>query len=544
MTEEKIPWYMDAVFYEVYIRAYCDSTGDGNGDIRGLITKLDYIKELGVDCIWILPIYPSPLKDDGYDIADYYGVHSDYGTIEDFKKLVQEAHKRDIRIIADLVLNHTSDQHPWFQKSRSDPQSKYRDYYVWSKTNNKYSEARIIFIDTEDSNWTYDEEAGLYFWHRFYSSQPDLNYDNPEVIQEMMNVMDFWLEMGIDGFRADAVPYLIEREGTNCENLPETHQILKDFRKHIDEKYEDKVLLAEANQWPVDVRDYFGESDEFHMGFHFPLMPRIFMALAKSNASPIHWIISQTPEIPEKTQWCTFLRNHDELTLEMVTEEERQSLWNEYAPDPRMRLNLGIRRRLAPLLDNDHRKILLANALLYSLPGAPIIYYGDEIGMGDNIWLFDRNGVRTPMQWDDSSNAGFSGADAEKIYSPVINSDEYSYKRINVEAEKRDPDSLLNKMKRLVKIRKSYPIFALGDYEFLASDQTEFLVVHRYLDGQNLICIHNLNNEDKSLILDLSVFENKNLTDIITGDDYGRIPKHVKAFDLDPYQYLWLEISD
>jgi maltose alpha-D-glucosyltransferase/alpha-amylase len=544
MPEEKIPWYMDAIFYEVYIRAYCDSSGDGNGDIKGLITKLDYIKELGVDCIWILPIYPSPLKDDGYDIADYYGVHADYGTIEDFKKLVQEAHKRDIRIIADLVLNHTSDQHPWFQKSRSDPESKYRDYYVWSKTNDKYSEARIIFIDTEVSNWTYDEKAGLYFWHRFYSSQPDLNYDNPEVIQEMMNVMDFWLDMGIDGFRADAVPYLIEREGTNCENLPETHQILKNFRKHIDENYEDKVLLAEANQWPVDVRDYFGESDEFHMGFHFPLMPRIFMALAKGNASPIHWIISQTPEIPEKTQWCTFLRNHDELTLEMVTEEERQSLWNEYAPDPRMRLNLGIRRRLAPLLDNDHRKILLANALLYSLPGAPIIYYGDEIGMGDNIWLFDRNGVRTPMQWDDSKNAGFSGADPEKLYSPVIDSDEYSYKMINVEAEKQDPDSLLNKIKQLVKIRKSYPIFALGDYEFLAIDQTEFLVVHRYLKYQDLICIHNLSREEKSLILDLSAFENKNLTDIVTGNDYGRVPNHVKAFDLDPYQFLWLEISD
>jgi maltose alpha-D-glucosyltransferase/alpha-amylase len=543
MTEEKIPWYMDAIFYEVYIRAYCDSSGDGNGDIKGLISKLDYIKELGVDCIWILPIYPSPLKDDGYDIADYYGVHTDYGTVEDFKKLIQEAHKRDIKVIADLVLNHTSDQHSWFQKSRSDPESKYRDYYVWSKTNDKYSEARIIFIDTEVSNWTYDEKAGLYFWHRFYSSQPDLNYDNPEVIQEMMNVMDFWLEMGIDGFRADAVPYLIEREGTNCENLPETHQILKNFRKHIDENYENKVLLAEANQWPVDVRDYFGESDEFHMGFHFPLMPRIFMALAKGNASPIHWIISQTPEIPEKTQWCTFLRNHDELTLEMVTEEERQSLWNEYAPEARMRLNLGIRQRLAPLLDNDHRKILLANALLYSLPGAPIIYYGDEIGMGDNIWLFDRNGVRTPMQWDNSKNAGFSGADPEKLYSPVIDSDEYSYKMINVAAEKQNPDSLLNRIKQLVNIRKSYPIFALGDYEFLAIDQPEFLVVHRYLNDQNLICIHNLNKEEKSLIVDLSTFENKNLTDILTGNDYGRIPKHVKAFDLDPYQFLWLKIS-
>ena len=544
MTLEKIPWYMNAIFYEVHVRAYCDSNSDGKGDIPGLITKLDYIKNLGIDCIWILPIYPSPLKDDGYDIADYYGVHPDYGTVEDFKTLIKEAHKRDIRVIADLVLNHTSDQHPWFQKSRSDPGSKYRDYYVWSETDKKFSEARIIFLDTEDSNWTFDEEAGLYFWHRFYSSQPDLNYDNPEVIQEMMNVMDFWLEMGIDGFRADAVPYLIEREGTNCENLPETHQILKDFRKHIDEKYEDKVLLAEANQLPVDVRDYFGESDEFHMGFHFPLMPRIFMAIAKGVASPIHWIISQTPEIPEKTQWCTFLRNHDELTLEMVTEEERQFLWSEYAPEPRMRLNLGIRRRLAPLLDNDHRKILLANAILYSLPGAPIIYYGDEIGMGDNIWLFDRNGVRTPMQWDDNLNAGFSDADPQKLYSPVIESDEYTYKIVNVEAEKENPNSLFNKMKRLVSTRKSHPILAFGEYEFLANEQTEFLVVHRYDEDQNIICIHNLTDKRNTLMLDLSTFKNMNMTDLITQDDYGRIPDHTFAVDLDPYEFLWLRISD
>ncbi len=544
MTENKIPWYMDAVFYEVHVRAFCDSNSDGNGDIRGIINKLDYIKELGIDCIWILPIYPSPLKDDGYDIADYYGVHPDYGTIEDFKALIEEAHKRDIRVIADLVLNHTSDQHPWFQKSRSDPDSKYRDYYVWSERDDKYSEARIIFLDTEDSNWTYDEEAGLYYWHRFYSSQPDLNYDNPEVIKEMMNVMDYWLDLGIDGFRADAVPYLIEREGTNCENLPETHQILKDFRNHIDENNQGKILLAEANQWPVDVRDYFGDSDEFHMGFHFPLMPRIFMAIAKGVASPIHWIIAQTPEIPEKTQWCTFLRNHDELTLEMVTEEERQFLWSEYAPEPRMRLNLGIRRRLAPLLDNDHRKILLANAILYALPGAPIIYYGDEIGMGDNIWLFDRNGVRTPMQWDDGKNAGFSDADSEELYLPVIESDEYTYKKVNVEAQKKNPDSLLNKMKNLVHTRKSNPIFALGDYEFLANDQTEFLVIHRYYQDQDMICIHNLTDKKNTLMLDLSTFENKNMIDLLTDDEYGRVPNHIITFDLEPHEFLWLNITD
>lgn len=544
MTKKKTPWYMDAVFYEVHVRAFCDSNSDGNGDIRGIISKLDYIKDLGVDCIWILPIYPSPLKDDGYDISDYYGVHPDYGTIDDFKDLIKEAHRRDIRVIADLVLNHTSDQHPWFQKSRSDPESKYRDYYVWSETNDKYSEARIIFLDTEDSNWAYDEEAGIYYWHRFYSSQPDLNYDNPEVIKEMMNVMDFWLDMGIDGFRADAVPYLIEREGTNCENLPETHQILKEFRKHIDKNYQGKILLAEANQWPVDVRDYFGDSDEFHMGFHFPLMPRIFMAIAKGVASPIHWIIAQTPEIPEKTQWCTFLRNHDELTLEMVTEEERQFLWSEYAPEQRMRLNLGIRRRLAPLLNNDHDKIMLANAILYALPGAPIIYYGDEIGMGDNIWLFDRNGVRTPMQWDDSLNAGFSDADPEKIYLPVIESDEYSFKKVNVEAQKKQPDSLLNKMKHLVAIRKSHPIFALGDYEFLANDQTEFLVVHRYYEDQDVICIHNLIEKMNSIMLDLSTFEKKIMIDLITEIEYGRVPDHIITFDLEPYEFLWLNIID
>jgi len=544
MTKKKTPWYMDAVFYEVHVRAFCDSNSDGNGDIRGIISKLDYIKDLGVDCIWILPIYPSPLKDDGYDISDYYGVHPDYGTIDDFKDLIKEAHRRDIRVIADLVLNHTSDQHPWFQKSRSDPESKYRDYYVWSETNDKYSEARIIFLDTEDSNWAYDEEAGMYYWHRFYSSQPDLNYDNPEVIKEMMNVMDFWLDMGIDGFRADAVPYLIEREGTNCENLPETHQILKEFRKHIDKNYQGKILLAEANQWPVDVRDYFGDSDEFHMGFHFPLMPRIFMAIAKGVASPIHWIIAQTPEIPEKTQWCTFLRNHDELTLEMVTEEERQFLWSEYAPEQRMRLNLGIRRRLAPLLNNDHNKIMLANAILYALPGAPIIYYGDEIGMGDNIWLFDRNGVRTPMQWDDSLNAGFSDADPEKIYLPVIESDEYSFKKVNVEAQKKQTDSLLNKMKHLVAIRKSHPIFALGNYEFLANDQTEFLVVHRYYEDQDVICIHNLTEKMKSIMLDLSTFEKKYMIDLITEIDYGRVPDHIITIDLEPYEFLWLNIID
>ena len=543
MTQNPTPWYMSAFFYEVHIRAFCDSNADGKGDLPGLISKLDYIKNLGIDCIWVLPMYPSPLKDDGYDIADYYGVHPDYGTIEDFRTLVKEAHQRGLRVIADLVLNHTSDQHPWFQKSRSDPDSKYRDYYVWSETDEKYNDARIIFLDTEESNWTYDEKAGLYFWHRFYSSQPDLNYDNPEVRQEMLNVMDFWLEMGIDGFRADAVPYLIEREGTNCENLPETHQILKDIRSHLDQSYQDKILLAEANQWPEDVRQYFGDGDEFHMGFHFPVMPRIFMALKKNDASPIHWIMSQTPEIPDNTQWCVFLRNHDELTLEMVTEEERQWMWSEYAPLPRMRLNLGIRRRLAPLLDNDHRKILLANALLYSLPGAPIVYYGDEIGMGDNIWLPDRNGVRTPMQWDGSLNAGFSEADPESLYEPVIESGDYAYAKVNVALAEKDPESLLNKMRKLISIRKSQPTLSLGDYRFLAKDQTQCLVLLRSYQDEHILCIHNLSGEDQSLQIDLEQFTGMKLFDVMRDNIMKEIDGREVRLTIDPYGFYWLKIQ-
>ena len=543
MSDPKHPWYMNAVFYEVHIRAYCDSDADGKGDIPGLVEKLDYIKDLGVDCIWILPIYSSPLKDGGYDIADYYNVHPDYGTLEDFKRLIQEAHKRGLKVIADLVLNHTSDQHPWFQASRSDPQSKYRDYYVWSETNDKYPDARIIFIDTEKSNWTYDKKAGLYYWHRFYSSQPDLNYDNPAVRTEMLNVMRFWLDMGIDGFRADAVPYLIEREGTNCENLPETHAFLKTIRKYLDANYQNKVLLAEANQWPKDVRPYFGNGDEFNMGFHFPVMPRIYMAIRKGDATPIQWIMAQTPEIPEGTQWCTFLRNHDELTLEMVTEEERQWMWQEYAPDPRMRLNLGIRRRLAPLLDNDPRKIMLANALLYSLPGAPIIYYGDEIGMGDNIWLPDRNGVRTPMQWDTSPNAGFSTAPAERLYTPVISEGEYSYEKVNVAAEMADPDSLLNKIKQMIQVRKANPVLAMGKYDFLLKEKKDCLLIHRFLGEQHIICALNLTENPQSIQLDLAAFRGSQINNLLTNDAFPDITEDSYPVDLPPYAYLWLEIS-
>lgn len=543
MSDQKQPWYMNALFYEVHIRAYRDSNADGKGDLPGLIEKLDYIKGLGVDCIWILPIYPSPLMDDGYDIADYYNVHPDYGTLDDFKRLVEEAHERGLRVIADLILNHTSDQHPWFQASRSDPASKYRDYYVWSETNDKYSDARIIFVDTEKSNWTYDEKAGLYFWHRFYSSQPDLNYDNPAVREEMLNVMKFWLDMGIDGFRADAVPYLIEREGTHCENLPETHAILKSVRAYLDANYEGKVLLAEANQWPKDVRPYFGDGDEFNMGFHFPIMPRIYMAIRKGDATPIHWIMAQTPEIPKGTQWCTFLRNHDELTLEMVTEDERRWMWNEYAPDPRMRLNLGIRRRLAPLLDNDHRKIMLANALLYSLPGAPIIYYGDEIGMGDNIWLPDRKGVRTPMQWDTSPNAGFSSAPAESLYTPVISDGEYGFQKVNVNTETANPASLLNKIKHLISVRKAHPVLAMGSYKFLQKEEKACLIIHRSLNDQHLLCVLNLTGEIQSIQLDLTSFKGQHVKSLLSNEAFPSITEDPYPITLPPYAYLWLEIS-
>ncbi len=467
MTGNDTLWYKDAIFYEVHVRAFCDGDADGRGDLRGLISKLDYLKDLGVDCIWLLPIYPSPLKDDGYDISDYYNIAPAYGTVEDFRSLLDQAHARGLHVIMDLVLNHTSDQHPWFQAGRADRSSPYRDYYVWSDTDQKYSGARIIFLDTEKSNWTWDATAGQYFWHRFYSCQPDLNYDNPAVRGEMINVMRFWLKMGIDGFRADAVPYLFEREGTNCENLPETHAYLKEIRRALDQEFPGRILLAEANQWPEDTRAYFGDGDEFQMGFHFPVMPRIFMALRQADRTPLVWILGRTPPIPDNCQWCTFLRNHDELTLEMVTEEERQWMWQEYAPEPRMRLNLGIRRRLAPLLDDDRRKIELANSLLFTLPGSSILYYGDEIGMGDNIWLPDRNGVRTPMQWTSAVNAGFSSAAPKSLYLPLIDNSVYGPAHINVADERAHPDSLLNRLRRLIAVRKQHPAFGRGSFTWV-----------------------------------------------------------------------------
>ncbi len=503
-------WYKNAIFYEVYVRAFHDSNGDGHGDLPGLTQKLDYLQELGVDCLWLMPIYPSPLKDDGYDIADYYNILETYGTAQDFKTLLDEAHVRGMRVIADLVLNHTSDQHPWFQASRSDKSSPYRDYYVWSDTDQKYQDARIIFLDTERSNWTWDEQAKQYFWHRFYSSQPDLNYDSPAVRQEMLNVARHWLEMGIDGFRADAVPYLFEREGTNCENLPETHAYLK----------------------------------EFHIGFHFPVMPRIFMALRKEDKTPLVWIVDRTPPIPAECQWVIFLRNHDELTLEMVTEEERQWMWQEYAPEPRMRLNLGIRRRLAPLLDNDRRKIELANSLLLTSPGSPIIYYGDEIGMGDDIYLPDRNGVRTPMQWNNELNAGFSTAPADALYAPMIQVEPYGAQWVNVADQRVDPNSLWHRLRRMISVRKAHPAFGWGDFSWAETGSLAVAAYWRVYGDEQLLILNNLSQQVQSLTIDLAPGKEIKFSDILTGNETLLTINGKLELTLKPFEYRWLKRSN
>src|SRR6267154_846073 len=448
-------WYKDAILYELHVRAFFDSNDDGIGDFRGLIQKLDYLQDLGVTCLWLLPFFPSPLKDDGYDISDYMNVHSMYGTMDDFRAFLTAAHERDLQVMIELVINHTSDQHPWFQAARNAPPgSPERDYYVWSDTDQKYKDARIIFTDTEKSNWTWDPVAKAYFWHRFFSHQPDLNFDNPHVLEEVLNVMRFWLDMGVDGLRLDAIPYIVERDGTNCENLPETHAIIKEIRRAMDADYSNRVILAEANQWPDDVRPYFGDGDECHMAFHFPVMPRIYMSLRQEDRLPIVDIMAQTPDIPDTCQWGLFLRNHDELTLEMVTSDERDYMYFAYSADPRMRVNVGIRRRLAPLVDNNRRRIELLNSLLLSFPGTPILYYGDEIGMGDNIYLGDRNGVRTPMQWAPDRNAGFSRSNPARLYSPVIMDPILGYEAVNVEAQQSDPSSLLSWMRNMIALRK------------------------------------------------------------------------------------------
>ena len=539
-------WYKDAVFYEVVVRAYFDSNGDGIGDLPGLAQKLDYLQELGVDCLWLLPIYPSPLRDDGYDVADCYNIHPDYGTVDDLRTLVDQAHRRGLRVIADLIPNHTSDQNPWFQASRdpSHPEhDRYRDWYVWSPTDQPYPQARIIFLDYEKSNWTWDPVRGAYYWHRFFSHQPDLNYDNPAVQREMLNVVRFWLDQGVDGFRVDAVPYLYEREGTNCENLAETHAYLKRLRAFADAYAPGTMLLSEANQWPQDVRPYLGDGDEFHMNFHFPLMPRIFMALARADRSAILDTLARTPPIPEACQWATFLRCHDELTLEMVTPEERQFMWEFYAPQPRMRLNLGIRRRLAPLLDNDRARIELANSLLFTLPGSPVIYYGDEIGMGDNIWLEDRNGVRTPMQWSAAPNAGFSSADPARLYCPVIDDGVYGYRRLNVEAQRADPGSLFNRLREMVRIRKAHPTFGRGEIRFLRPASQAILAYLRTYAGDNLLVINNLSSEPQSVDLELAAWAGARLADLITGEKLDPVPASPYRFRLDRYGYRWLRLE-
>jgi maltose alpha-D-glucosyltransferase/alpha-amylase len=544
--ESDILWYKNAVFYELYVRAFSDANGDGKGDLKGATQKLDYLQELGVNCLWLLPIYPSPLRDDGYDISDYYNVISDYGTLEDLQALVDAAHARGIRVIMDLVLNHTSDQHPWFQAARSSPDSPYRDYYVWSDTTDRYRDARIIFLDTETSNWTWDEKAGQYFWHRFYSTQPDLNFDNPAVRQEMLNIMKHWLDMGIDGFRADAVPYLIERDGTNCENLPETHAYLEEIRQFLNENYPDRILLAEANQWPKDVVPYFGDgSNEFHMGFHFPLMPRIFMALRREDRTPLEWILNRTPAIPDDCQWCIFLRNHDELTLEMVTEEERQWMWEEYAPQPRMRLNLGIRRRLAPLLDNNKQKILLANSILFTMPGSPILYYGDEIGMGDNIWLPDRNGVRTPMQWNAQPGAGFSTAPEEQYYSPLIHDNIYGTELVNVETQRNDPQSLYNRIRHMIAVRKGHRVFGLGNFQWVKCSPAEgkkaILAYMRTYTDEKVLVVQNLSASIQKATLELPARLSVEPHELLTGMTFS-VKGGGLALNLDPHQFLWIQI--
>ncbi|MDH2327716.1 maltose alpha-D-glucosyltransferase [Cereibacter sp. SYSU M97828] len=505
IDRDQADWYKDAVIYQLHIKAFHDSNGDGIGDFAGLIQRLDYVQELGVTAIWLLPFYPSPLRDDGYDIADYRAINPSYGSMRDFKTFVAEAHKRGIRVITELVINHTSDQHPWFQRARhAKPGSAARDWYVWSDTDTKWPETRIIFLDTEKSNWTWDPVAGAYYWHRFYSHQPDLNFDNPRVLEEVLKVMRLWLDMGVDGLRLDAIPYLVERDGTNNENLPETHDVLKAIRADLDAHFPDRMLLAEANQWPEDTRPYFGDGDECHMGFHFPLMPRMYMALAQADRHPITDIIRQTPEIPDPCQWGIFLRNHDELTLEMVTSEERDYLWQTYAAETRARINLGIRRRLAPLMQNNRRKIELMNSMLLSMPGTPIIYYGDEIGMGDNYYLGDRDGVRTPMQWSGDRNAGFSRAKPQQLYLPTIIDAVYGHQVINVEAQADDPSSLLNWMRRMITVRRQHPAFGRGAMVLLYPRNRKILAYLREYEGKAYLCVANLADSAQAVELDLS----------------------------------------
>ncbi len=544
MRKDDSLWYKDAVVYELHVRSFCDSDGDGIGDFRGLTEKLGYFEELGVTALWLLPFYPSPLRDDGYDIADYYAVNPSYGTMEDFKEFLAEAHKRNIRVITELVINHTSDQHLWFQRARlSPPGSPERDYYVWSDTPKKFEEARIIFKDFEHSNWSWDHVAQQYYWHRFYSHQPDLNFDNPAVRKAVAEVMDFWLGLGVDGLRLDAIPYLIEREGTSCENLAETHDVLRELRAHVDKKFPGRMLLAEANQWPEDAVAYFGKGDECHMAFHFPLMPRLFMALQMEDRFPIIDILEQTPEIPVTCQWAIFLRNHDELTLEMVTDEERDYMYRLYAEDPRARINLGIRRRLAPLLDNNRRKIELINALLLSLPGTPILYYGDEIGMGDNFYLGDRNGVRTPMQWSADRNAGFSRANPQQLFLPIIIDPEFHYEAVNVDVQMKNLSSLFWWMRRILGVRRRYKVFSHGTIEFLRPSSAKVLAYLRKHEDQTVLCVANLSRFSQSVSIDLSAFQGCKAEEAFGGGTFVEITEKPVFLTIGPHGFYWLELK-
>lgn len=549
-TAEQSLWYKDAIIYQLHVKSFYDSNNDGIGDFPGLIDKLDYIAALGVTAIWLLPFYPSPLRDDGYDIADYYGVHPDYGTIDDVRRFIDEAHKRGLRIITELVINHTSDQHPWFQRARQAPEgSPERDFYVWSDDDQKYAGTRIIFLDTEKSNWSWDPVAKAYFWHRFYSHQPDLNFDNPAVLGAVLDAMKYWLDMGVDGLRLDAVPYLVEREGTNNENLPETHAILRRIRAEVDEHYPGRLLLAEANQWPEDTQEYFGNGDECHMAFHFPLMPRMYMALAQEDRFPITDILRQTPEIPESCQWAIFLRNHDELTLEMVTDKERDYLWDQYAAEGRARLNLGIRRRLAPLMQRDRRRIELLNSLLFSMPGTPIIYYGDELGMGDNIYLGDRDGVRTPMQWTPDRNGGFSKADPSRLMLPPIMDPLYGFSAINVEAQARDSHSLLNWMRLLLEVRKRYRAFGCGSFKMLYPHNRRVLAYLREFESsggkrETILCLANVSRAAQAVELDLSVYAGLVPLEMTGGSPFPPIGELNYLLTLPPYGFYWFLLAD
>jgi maltose alpha-D-glucosyltransferase/alpha-amylase len=535
-------WYRDAVIYQLHVRTFCDSNADGIGDFAGLTQRLGYLQELGVTAIWLLPFYPSPLRDDGYDIADYTSVHENYGSLEDFKTFLAAAHARKIRVIIEMVLNHTSDQHPWFKEARSSRESPRRDWYVWSETDDRYKGVPVVFVDTEISNWAWDLISKSYYWHRFFSHQPDLNYDNPAVFEAIWDVMKFWLDLGVDGFRLDAVPYLVEREGTLCENLPETHAIIREIRKRLDLSYPGTMLLAEANQWPADVRAYFGDSDEFHAAFHFPLMPRMFMAVKLEDRKPIIEILEQTPEIPDGCQWFIFLRNHDELTLEMVTEIEREYMYDEYAVDKTMRIYRGIRRRLAPMMSNDRRQIELLNGLLMSMPGTPIVYYGDEIGMGDNVYLGDRNGVRTPMQWSGASNAGFSTADPERLYAPVVSNAIYGYQVINVDSQQRSEHSLLNWMKSLIQVRNAFRVFSRGTIEFLHPSNHRVLAYVRQYGGETVLVVNNLSSSAQAVELDVQRYKGYLPIEMFGRSLFPRFGNLPYLLTLGPYQFYWFQL--